>query len=519
MGGESIRIASALCRNPGRDQSVSDATFWNGRWWSLRGIDVPESYTDYDHRPRGKALIIAHSSAAATPMDPNGWRFSHPYYNDWSLPFEILTARWQARGRALDRALSEQSEHARQCSAPPWHSRSALDTDDESIQSVQSERDDADEVEGKQDDHLDRYQSRTRFHQEADNGAALTDAEELERSSAKCNRVVKGRKKQPKRHASGREVAEEAFLRSGNLRPKNIFDQEPVEFDEDDVFNTSRLSFDRPTFSTEEEEPVAETPTARGDNRWRPEHCVIAAKWTDPPRKKPADPRKKIKPFLKPAEERGLFEALQSGRNSHEYNRAWTKVIEAYRHLIESRVRYHCKSWPNIIPEEVIAYTVSKIFEHKKIDKFNPNRGKLATLLRTIVKNCFVDYTREVMAPSGLVGKGIKDNGNSIRVQSFDAVDDNGVEFGELLDDSSYGLGIFPDWEAPTLPDDLLTAQERQVYQRYYFEEKSVEEIAKEISLSTQRVYQLKSKAKSKIEDYYAISITSKEKPGGVGSA
>src|SRR5262249_46692891 len=162
--------------------------------------------------------------------------------------------------------------------------------------------------------------------------------------------------------------------------------------DEEDAVNVSRLSFARPTFSTEKEEPVASTPPPQLDNRWRPETCVIAAKWTDAGKKRAEQLRKKT-PLLTPAEEREIFEILQSNCQSVEYNRAWTKVIEKYRPLIWSRVHYHCKSWPTIMPEDVYTYVVSKIYEYNKFDKFNPNRGKLATLLRTIVKNSFIDYT------------------------------------------------------------------------------------------------------------------------------
>jgi hypothetical protein len=445
---------------------------------------------------------IAHSLKAAIPMDPNGWRFSHPYYNDFSDPSltsEVRMERVQARWQALDKVLAEQTQYAIACSRQGWIPRETVDVGDES---VQSERDDIDEIEGEQDDHLDRFKSRTRYQEEVDEGMARAAAEELERVSAKGNRVVRGKKKQPKRHDSGSQVAEEAFLRSGNLRLVNVFDQAPVEVDEDDVANVSRLSFDDPTFSTEEEEPVAETTAPRLDNRWRPTPCVIAGKWTDLPgkQKRAKQPRKNTQ-FLTPAEERALFETMKSGRESHEYNLTWTKVIDRYRPLIWSRVRYHCKSWPFIIPEDVYAYTVSKIFEHKKIDKFNPNRGKLATLLRAIVKSCFIDYTRTVVVPAGLVGKGIKDE--EIRAQSFNAVGDSGVEFGESLDASNYGSGLFPDWEAPPLPNDLHTQQEYRVFAGFYFGGESVAALAKEMCVSSQRVYTLKLRAISKIEDYY----------------
>ena len=209
---------------------------------------------------------------------------------------------------------------------------------------------------------------------------------------------------------------------------------------------------------------------------------MIAAKWTDlPGKKRPEQPRRNTQ-FLTPAEERDLFEILKSGRESPEYNLAWTKVIAKYRPLIWSRVRHNCKSWPSLIPEEVYAYTVSKIFEHKKIDKFNPNIGKLATLLRAVVKSCFIDYTRTVVVLTDLVGKGIKNKDEPpIRVQSFNAVDGNGTEFGELLDASNYGSGLFSDWEEPTLPNNLLTPQEYDVLAGFYFEGKSIDDIAAEM--------------------------------------
>jgi hypothetical protein len=433
---------------------------------------------------------------AATPIDPNGLRFSHPYYDVRSVPYEVWIDRVSARHRALDNILAEQRALA--CSAHDWKCRATADADDES---VQSERDDLDEIEGEQEDHLDRYKSRARYHQEIEEGIARVDAEELERASAKDNRVVK-RKKQPKLASGDSVIDDQAFIRAGNDRLINIFDQAPVQVDEDDVVNVSRLSFARPTFSTEEEEPASPAPPLI-DNRWRPDPCVIAAKWTDPPGKKHAEQRRKNTRSLTPAEERELFEILQSGRGHAEYNRAWSKVIEKYRPLIWSRVRYHSKSWPSLVPDEVYAYTVSKIFEHKKIDKFNPNRGRLATLLRAIVKNCFIDYTRAVMVPAGLVGRGLKDKDKpSIRAQSFDAVDDSGVEFGELLDASNYGPGLFPDLEVPTLPNDLLTPQEYQVISGLTFAGKSVTDLSKEMNVSTQRIYQLKLRAEEKIKGY-----------------
>jgi hypothetical protein len=279
---------------------------------------------------------------------------------------------------------------------------------------------------------------------------------------------------------------------------------------EDDVVNVSRLNFARPTFLPGENEPVASGPPPRLDNRWHPNPCVIAAKWTDTRRKKRAEQLQKRESFLTPDDERTLFETLNSGRGNPGYNQAWTKVLNKYNPLIWSRVRYHCKSWPSLRPEEVYKYIVSKIFEHKKIDKFNPNRGKLATLLRTIIKNCFVDYIRTTAVPAGLVGADVKGEDQPLRVQSLNAVDNSGFEFGEALDGDDYGAGLFPDWVAPLIPNDLLSRREHEAFCRFFFDGISREDIAKELGVSPQRVSELRLIAEKKIANWRANSDSAK---------
>ena len=164
---------------------MRDATFWNGRWWRLRECYIDDQamyggpFCDDSQRSYGKPFITAHSSSSsATPMDPNGWRFSHPYYNDFSVTSEVwmervssaLAGSRQGSRRAtatFDCVLQARLGHSERRSTPMMNS-------------VQSARDDIREIEGEQDDHLDKFKSRTRYHQEVEDGISVRYAEELE---------------------------------------------------------------------------------------------------------------------------------------------------------------------------------------------------------------------------------------------------------------------------------------------------------------------------------------------------
>jgi hypothetical protein len=103
--------------------------------------------------------------------------------------------------------------------------------------------------------------------------------------------------------------------------------------------------------------------------------------------------------FLKPDREAGLIEIIRVGRGDserqEEYLRAKGELITAYAPKILKWIRTLCKKWPSVRIDEVYSYVSWRLSE-TRLDKYNPNRAKLATYFRQVVSSLFLDYLRTI---------------------------------------------------------------------------------------------------------------------------
>ena len=317
-------------------------------------------------------------------------------------------------------------------------------------------------------------------------------------------------------------IGEPAF---GNQQPIDPFEPEDIESDPDDA-----VEIIRGTETTAQAlEPASEPERGseeENDIRWRPDKCVIAGKWTSTPSAKASEDPAYRSPFdslirevkqinlCTPAEQASLLSTMREckgvRKKRNEYWKARTRLIEAYSPKVLRIARMCCKSWPHLRKEEVFNELIEHLY--RKIDKYSHNRGSFATFVEMAMKSSFIDYVRKIRPPEGITQLG-KDQGKLVikSIQQAIGRDDEGasISLADILDSGDYGDidHNAAALEAINAPE-LLTQQDRQVYQRYCLEGRRVEEIAREISKSPQRVYQLIERVRSKIEDYKATLIT-----------
>jgi RNA polymerase sigma factor (sigma-70 family) len=266
------------------------------------------------------------------------------------------------------------------------------------------------------------------------------------------------------------------------------------------------------------------------DTRWRPERCEIAFNRTSPPKKASTQPhanndhtspfdylvrdvqRKKLLPQV---EEDTLLNAMRVCRDDParqaDYYAARATLIAAYTPLILKLARKLCKPWmdrlPDLRAEEIVNELTDRLF--KKIDKVNPNKGRVATFIMQAVKSSFLDYLRTIRTPGGITSAG-KSN------LWIDPIDDTIIkhddETAEVIDEAltreeSIEGGNYRDIalvaEIAAVAAEILTPKEHRVIVGLAFEDKSIADLANEMVVTTQRVSALRLKAEIKLKNYY----------------
>jgi RNA polymerase sigma factor (sigma-70 family) len=181
----------------------------------------------------------------------------------------------------------------------------------------------------------------------------------------------------------------------------------------------------------------------------------------------------------------------------------------SYVSLVKRRLKLLFKHQKEIEFDDALNGVLELIERYKDMERYDRTKSSLKTYLNHVVKSRFTDFARSYKAANKLeIIHSINDR----------FAEEDARELEEILPHEGEGR-LTKIAEIALIAADLLTPQEHRVFTGLAFDGKSIADLAKELSLTSQRVYQLKSKVKSKIEDYYAISITSKEKPGGVASA
>lgn len=178
-----------------------------------------------------------------------------------------------------------------------------------------------------------------------------------------------------------------------------------------------------------------------------------------------------------------------------EFENARSLLVSEHSETIFKRAKKLCLSWPTFEPTEVFNDLVVRLY--RKLDKFNPNRGSLADYVAGTAWTSFVDYCRQD-----------KPRSDTLSMQGAVGCDGKSTTIEDLLADTDYisPVDLVMDVEK------ILKPQEHTVILGYYFDRKTLDDIAKEISCTTQYVSTLKLKAEIKHKDYY------QEKSGSVSA-
>ena len=163
--------------------------------------------------------------------------------------------------------------------------------------------------------------------------------------------------------------------------------------------------------------------------------------------------------------------------------------------LIAENVRRLCKNHAGVDCEDALQGVLELIFKYKDLDNFDPAIANLKTFVSNVVDNRFKDYLRSLNTGSNKLAIA-----HSINVY---------VDLEEKLCAQAEDEGLLAYIiEAPTVIREILTEKEYEVVVGIAFDGKSIKELAEEIGVSTQRLYELRLRAKIKIADYYSNSIS-----------
>ena len=165
--------------------------------------------------------------------------------------------------------------------------------------------------------------------------------------------------------------------------------------------------------------------------------------------------------------------------------------------LIANNVRRLCKNHAGVDCEDALQGVLELIFKYKDLDKFDPAIANLKTFVSNVIDKRFKDYLRSLNTRS---------NKLAITHSINDHVDEEEtVELEEKLcaeaedeDRLAYVIEAF----------EILTEKEYEVVVGTAFDGKSIKELAEEMGVSTQRLYELRLSAKIKINEYYKTSTS-----------
>ena len=163
--------------------------------------------------------------------------------------------------------------------------------------------------------------------------------------------------------------------------------------------------------------------------------------------------------------------------------------------LIAENVRRLCKNHAGVDCEDALQGVLELIFKYKDLDKFDPAIANLKTFVSNVVDNRFKDYLRSLNTGSNKLAIA-----HSINVY----VDLEEKLCAEAQDEDYLAYVI----EAPTVIREILTEKEYEVVVGTAFDGKSIKELAEEMGVSTQRLYELRLSAKIKIDEYYRTSTS-----------
>jgi RNA polymerase sigma factor (sigma-70 family) len=170
----------------------------------------------------------------------------------------------------------------------------------------------------------------------------------------------------------------------------------------------------------------------------------------------------------------------------------------SYVSIVRRLVKVHCKHQRDIKFDDALSGVLELILKYKDMERYDRTKSSLKTYVSKVVESRFTDYARSHKAANKLkITHSINDKvGEEKETELEEILCTESEDEDQIREAAAVAVAV---------ASKILTPKAYEVFIGM-IDGKSIKDIAKQMDVSTQNIYELRLLVKSKFEDYYGTS-------------